>query len=290
MKKLVCQGERVATAPEVLSRKICGREAPLTVLKSPIPRSLEPSALTSILDTLTISVGSVGCRVPASAKLTKEVSAPVVGLSDASWLRLLKPTCLKLPATTTCPCTRRMSLITPSGRGKLNPEVREPSARLSLVRLLDATPLTVVKSPPTKSEVPSPLGSSVSTSPSSCGTKVVLMIPVVASNARMWLRVSTGMPTPRSAAWVKVPPRMIVLPICAIASTSPSRTLGVKSAGSAETMSLCAVCRASAAGPVASDSTMAPTTEAARAAPRRPRTRPSKIFTAHENIRHGHSA
>ena len=81
---------------------------------------------------------------------------------------------------------------------------------------------------------------------SSVGWNVVLIVPVVASNAAMYGCVITGEPAVFCCSWVNVPPMTIVLPTCAIASTSPSRTLGVQFAGSAETTDGWKVCTAEA--------------------------------------------
>ena len=82
---------------------------------------------------------------------------------------------------------------------------------------------------------------------SSVGWNVELMMPVVASNATMYGWLTTGAPTVFCCSCVNVPPSTIVLPTCAIASTSPSRMLGVQFAGSADTIVDCGVCTAQAA-------------------------------------------
>ena len=91
-------------------------------------------------------------------------------------------------------------------------------------------PLTVLKYPPTKTERPSGAGCTDSTLPSSCGTNVVLMAPVVTSKEKMWLRVNVGPPLTCSTC-VKEPATTIVLPICAMPFTPswrpPSMMCGV---------------------------------------------------------------
>jgi hypothetical protein len=78
----------------------------------------------------------------------------------------------------------------------------------------------------------------VVTSPSGFGANVVLIAPVVASNAARLRRASTG---PPDAAWIWVnrPPIRIVLPTWTIDLTDPSSTFGVKLAGSALTTRSC---------------------------------------------------
>src|SRR5262249_44093812 len=87
----------------------------------------------------------------------------------------------------------------------------------------------------------------------------LLMSPVAASNATMWLRV-TGAPPPCGATAVNVPPRTTVPPTRAMASTSPSWTFGVYDAGTALTTVGCGV-PAARAGVAGSDiARVAPTT------------------------------
>ena len=120
--------------------------------------------------------------------------------------------------------------------------IRWPVAMLSLTRRRFVWPFTVVKEPPTKTEVPEPSVARESTSPSSMGAKFVLIAPVVASNAKRFVRARIG--PPGSLTCVNVPPATIWFPTGTIAFTMPSSTCGVQLAGLADTtVGLCRVRR-----------------------------------------------
>ncbi len=66
------------------------------------------------------------------------------------------------------------------------------------------------------------------------GLKAMSMAPVVASNAKMWLRTMLALAVVCRTV-VNVPPAMILLPTWVIAFTEPFMTCGVNAAGIAET-------------------------------------------------------
>ena len=191
-----------------------------------------PSGVASIL--LTVSLPPFSG--PANVCARKPVRAPVAGFSEAIWPRTTVPILVKSPVTTSWPRTSRMSRIEPPPTvGTSNPVTRAPVATVSRATFDTAVPPMLVNFPPTNTEVPSPDGMTAVTSPFIDGAKVVEIAPVVASNAAMRLRVSTGDPGAGDWIDVKVPPITIWLPTWAIASTLPLRTLGVQLAGVADT-------------------------------------------------------
>jgi hypothetical protein len=86
-----------------------------------------------------------------------------------------------------------------------------------------------------------PVGATASdsTSPSSTGANAVSTTPVVASKAKMLLRAIAVVGVAALATRVNRPPATILLPTWTTASTLPSSTCGVQSAGLAETTAAC---------------------------------------------------
>src|ERR1700709_194569 len=96
-------------------------------------------------------------------------------------------------------------------------------------------PPAEVNSPPTYTDLPSVAGSTFQTFPTGLGANDVSSLPVVASNARRFFRVTT-VEVPWFSAWVNWPPTTIVLPTWAIEQTVPSRMSGVLLPGSSLTI------------------------------------------------------
>src|SRR3954464_1213894 len=130
-----------------------------------------------------------------------------------------------------------MSLTAPLIAGALKVETSAPVVALMRATLFALTPLTFAMRPP-RYTVPSPASTMSNTSfVPTFGVKAVSTAPVVALNAKMLLRVNVAPPADAAAVTdVNLPTAMIRLPIWTIASTLPWLTLGVKFAGSAETM------------------------------------------------------
>src|SRR3954471_3876061 len=130
-----------------------------------------------------------------------------------------------------------MSLTAPLIAGALKLETSAPVVALMRATLFALTPLTFAMRPPMYT-VPSPASTMSNTSfVPTFGVKAVSTAPVVALNAKMLLRVNVAPPADAAAVTdVNLPTAMIRLPIWTIASTLPWLTLGVKFAGSAETM------------------------------------------------------
>ena len=104
-----------------------------------------------------------------------------------------------------------------------------------MTRLFWATPLILVKLPSANTCSPSGATASDSTWASSTGANAVSIAPVVASKARMLLRAIAVVGVAALATRVNRPPATILLPTWTTASTLPSSTCGVQSAGLAET-------------------------------------------------------
>ena len=120
---------------------------------------------------------------------------------------------------------------------------RTPVVPSSLTSLATAAPFSWLKLPPTKTDRPSGDGANACTDRSTAGseltsrlgTKAGSTAPVPGSKAKRPWRLRTGFPAPTSCTWEKVPPTIIRFPSGTMAVTMPSRTLGVLSAGLAET-------------------------------------------------------
>ena len=135
---------------------------------------------------------------------TKFVMTPVSGSSDANGPRVVAPTLLNAPATTSWLRTSRRSYTSSLKTGAVNPATRAPVATDSRTTSLVATPSSVENFPPTYALVPSAAGMIAVTSPLRTGANEGSMTPVVASKEARYFW-STTAPPPAGCSCVKVP-------------------------------------------------------------------------------------